>query len=299
MSEPLVSTDRKGTVDSGAEDTGKFPFDAWEFTSPSASAPYVQLKDAWKMKVHDLDVGGDLLVTGTLFSRFSHAVKTDDYVITDTDALTGIVVNASSAKTMTLPTLADNQGRVLAFVNKGSGEAVVDGEGAETIEGFASVYLGAGDYLVLMAEATEWKRIAGAIQPVTAEPPLGTLHMLASPSAWNAVSGGTQTSFTDVDVSSLVPVGTRGVLLQGEVTGRGNGAYMYFLLCVRKNGTSAAYQYCPSIGSGISASSNGNDYAMNGMLTVGVDANRVLEYMIYTNSATKSASLAVLGYFRP
>jgi hypothetical protein len=49
MSEPLVSTVRKGTIDSGAEAPEKFPFDAFEFDPPSGAAPILTLRSPWKL----------------------------------------------------------------------------------------------------------------------------------------------------------------------------------------------------------------------------------------------------------
>jgi hypothetical protein len=49
LGEPLISTTRQGTKDTGSEDTGKFPFEAFEFTLPSGSAPVLTLRSPWTL----------------------------------------------------------------------------------------------------------------------------------------------------------------------------------------------------------------------------------------------------------
>lgn len=63
-----------------------------------------------------------------------------DYVILDDDNYGYIWVNATTGdKTITLPTLADNQGReILVGASHHGGAVIVDGEGAETIDGNAT-----------------------------------------------------------------------------------------------------------------------------------------------------------------
>jgi hypothetical protein len=66
----------------------------------------------------------------------------------------GITAN----RTVTLPTLADNQGVNFRFQNFNTTYALyIDGEGAETIEGFATINLST-EWIKLTAIITEWKR---------------------------------------------------------------------------------------------------------------------------------------------
>jgi hypothetical protein len=63
-------------------------------------------------------------------------------------------------RTITLPTLADNLGRVLEFqkLDTDLGKISVDGEGAETIDGQTSQEISIpGDSLKIIAGSTEWK----------------------------------------------------------------------------------------------------------------------------------------------
>lgn len=68
--------------------------------------------------------------------------KIADYPVTDTDGITHILMTTgASNRTVTLPTAADNTGRKLAVtkIDSGVGYVIVDGEGAETINGVASI----------------------------------------------------------------------------------------------------------------------------------------------------------------
>jgi hypothetical protein len=66
-----------------------------------------------------------------------HLDKSADYTITDDDANTVFVTTSTSTITITLPTVADNTGRIITIkkVDSGSGKITIDGEGAETIDG--------------------------------------------------------------------------------------------------------------------------------------------------------------------
>lgn len=63
--------------------------------------------------------------------------KSANYTITDTDPDVFLVTTGASNVTLTLPTVADNTGRQLLFVklDSGAGTIILDGEGAETING--------------------------------------------------------------------------------------------------------------------------------------------------------------------
>lgn len=73
-----------------------------------------------------------------------NAVSSADYTITDTDNYATIYVTTdSSNRTVTLPTAADNTDRRITVkkADSGTGSVIVDGEGAETIDGSATVLL--------------------------------------------------------------------------------------------------------------------------------------------------------------
>jgi len=95
-----------------------------------------------------------------------HSITDSNYTITDTDGYDIIEVSkttSSGTNTITLPTVADNAGRKLLIKlnQQSTGYAdylIIDGEGAETIEGNATWQMnGAGDFLSIISNGTEWK----------------------------------------------------------------------------------------------------------------------------------------------
>jgi hypothetical protein len=93
-----------------------------------------------------------------------NAVSGGGYTILDTDGYDIIdVTTAAVDRTITLPTLADNLGRVITInkVDSGVGIVIVDGEGAETIDGKTTLELRKQHYSIkLYASATEWNIIS-------------------------------------------------------------------------------------------------------------------------------------------
>jgi hypothetical protein len=87
-------------------------------------------------------------------------IKSADYIILDNDNFGTIIVDdTSSNRTITLPTSADNDDRILRVVNDSTdgGKVTVAGEGAETINGAASVVLyDRGDAITVQSDATNW-----------------------------------------------------------------------------------------------------------------------------------------------
>lgn len=92
------------------------------------------------------------------------SAKSADYTITDTDMIrTILMTTGASARTVTLPTLADNQGRLLEFkkADSGAGQFIIDGEGSETIDGLAAITLiNQYDSCTLRAGASEWSLVS-------------------------------------------------------------------------------------------------------------------------------------------
>ena len=92
-----------------------------------------------------------------------HLDKSADYTITDTDANTVFVTTAATDRTITLPTAADNAGRIITVkkVDDGTGKVIIDGEGAETIDGAATVDVSQQYSLWRgMCDGTEWHTIS-------------------------------------------------------------------------------------------------------------------------------------------
>lgn len=136
-------------------------------------------------------------------------VSADDYTIDDEDPDTILVTAGAAARTITLPTAADNAGRTITVqkVDSGAGAVVVDGEGAEVIfnqsTSFAAISLwNQGDFLILYCDGTQWWKRNPA-----------TWHRIPNPTTdyfGTKTSGWTADSFSggwNVDFSSLVPAG--------------------------------------------------------------------------------------------
>lgn len=87
------------------------------------------------------------------------ATKAASYTILDNDADIFRLTGASANSTFTLPTLAANQGRIITLINDDSTyRATLDGEGAETIAGAASITLySEGSVIAVWAGAAEWE----------------------------------------------------------------------------------------------------------------------------------------------
>ena len=92
------------------------------------------------------------------------AVASADYTILDNDGYSIVnVTTGASDRTMTLPTAADNAGRyiTIAKADSGAGFVIVDGEGAETINGAATNTLHVQyAFLTLLCNGTTWIVVA-------------------------------------------------------------------------------------------------------------------------------------------
>lgn len=87
------------------------------------------------------------------------ATKSASYTILDADANWFDVTTGAGDDTLTLPTLADNQDREITIVkvDAGAGVIILDGEGAETIEGNTSYTLvGQYDKVTVRGSAATW-----------------------------------------------------------------------------------------------------------------------------------------------
>lgn len=89
----------------------------------------------------------------------SHSVSAD-YTITDVDKIkTVFVTTGASTKTITLPTAADNRDRVIEVmkVDSGAGYVTIDGEGAETIDGYVTrTIFNQYGFIRLKSNGTSW-----------------------------------------------------------------------------------------------------------------------------------------------
>lgn len=99
------------------------------------------------------------------------AVSSADYTVLDADGYAVVLVTTgNSDRTITLPTAADNAGRILRIskVDSGSGDVIVDGEGSETVNG-ATTYTMPNQYdeVTIVCNGTAWFIIAKIRPPDT------------------------------------------------------------------------------------------------------------------------------------
>lgn len=100
-----------------------------------------------------------------------HTVTNADYTITDTDGYSLILMSGGSVdRTVTLPLLANNQGRIITVKRidaptSGQASIIIDGNGSETLDGATTTKIGrryGGQYtgkyasITLLAGPTEW-----------------------------------------------------------------------------------------------------------------------------------------------
>lgn len=156
----------QGEVEKPQIDSVAFPIDAFEFNRESGM---LYLKDGWDLNIDDsinvgLDVGVSRTFSGGAYRVGSVGIDGENYTISDTNGILAIFVTTGAAdRTITLPTVADNTGRVLYVVkvDDGAGNVIVDGEGAETVNGAANVTL-VGQYssVTIISEGTAWYKVA-------------------------------------------------------------------------------------------------------------------------------------------
>jgi hypothetical protein len=93
----------------------------------------------------------------------SSAAKSADYTVLDDDSDLFLVTTADTDRTITLPTASANTGRVVVVkkVDDGTGTVTVDGEGAETIDGAATIVINAQyGSATLYCNGTSWNLLA-------------------------------------------------------------------------------------------------------------------------------------------
>ena len=98
-------------------------------------------------------------ITKTSLVKPVVSTETSSYTITDTDGNDIIYFTGTAAdSTFTLPTLADNQDRILTLVNLSATRVLtIDGEGSETINGVETIELPIkGNTIKLIGQTSEW-----------------------------------------------------------------------------------------------------------------------------------------------
>lgn len=139
-------------LDDGATNGGAIYFDA-------GTTEYIKANAAGT----DLDIGGfQKLDIEAGYYQETTSAKSADYTVTDTDGIKVILMTtgSSTAKTVTLPTAADNTGRTIKVVKVDSGtkKCTVDGEGSELCGGNTSGIdlVLQFDFVEVVCDGTEW-----------------------------------------------------------------------------------------------------------------------------------------------
>jgi hypothetical protein len=117
----------------------------------------------------------DNAIAGVAASTGQYAAKSADYTILDNDSYAVIgMTTAGTNRTVTLPTAADNTHRVITIkkLDTGTGTTIIDGEGAETIDGATTFTLNyQNDYVTVICTGTGWvvtdQRLASRTKRVT------------------------------------------------------------------------------------------------------------------------------------
>lgn len=109
-------------------------------------------------------------LTTSFFPTVVASVKTvssANYIVLDNDGYNTILVTTgASDRTITLPTAADNAGRILSIykVDSGAGKTIVDGEGSETINGATTVeLLFVRNSVTIICDGTSWYVTSAAL----------------------------------------------------------------------------------------------------------------------------------------
>jgi hypothetical protein len=198
----LITEERAGSIDIGAEGTEKFPFDGIEFDDT-----------AFILKPPRFFQGGYKQVFKELSSSDSpYTIKPTE---TETDFL---ITTGASDFTLNWPSLSSSKYRRITVwkIDSGAGEIVNDGEGSETFNGlWTTCRVGLQwQHTTYMGMASTWMWLDGVKQPVALEPDIGGgwHKRITSDEAggWlysnSSISANT---WYEIDFSSSVPSGTR------------------------------------------------------------------------------------------
>ena len=270
MGQELVSTERAGAVDTRAQDLGAFPTDAFSFTPPATAVPVLTLKKPWLFSA-----------TNVIFKVATSA----DYTVLDDDGYTDVYVSTgASNRTITLPLLANNQGRVIKIykTDSGVGEVIIDGNGAETVDRFTTIRVGLQyQTLTIVGASSGWYILSGPLQPVALEPSLGTPH----PHEYNfysAASVGAGSTTLNAISTGGCPTGTKMIYLSFQCNFAGSPSNMN----IRDMGTEEWIQ-------SVSGNAAGSYCAGNGLVQV----DGTGQFIMYLGQNATGLSLKLHAYW--
>lgn len=177
-------------LDNTTTDGGAIYFDggSTEFIKASADGADLQLGG---FTGFDIKAGCSIKT----FGRYLEA-KSANYTITDTDGVSVVLMTTGSSTdtTVTLPTPANNTGRIITLkkVDSGTKRAFLTESGSETIDGFSTIVCGIQyDSVTVQCDGTTWhilnRRNYGPWTSFT--PSGGGLTVTASNAYWKKVGG--------------------------------------------------------------------------------------------------------------
>jgi len=144
----------------------KFKTQKTELNSKDINGLSSQLMKNFRSTRTDLDSISDeidLIWASISITSSNIKVCTTTYVILDNDNYGVFAINSSAGSfTITLPTLADNQKRVLKFImTTAGGNVTIDGEGSELIGTLETQILSGGsDHLEIVGLAGQWSIVS-------------------------------------------------------------------------------------------------------------------------------------------
>ena len=149
------------------------------------------------------------------------------------------------------------------------------------------------EFEILRVAVEKLKLGVGLWSPVANEPSLGTLHILASPTAYNLISGAAvSNTWTDLTCSGA-ETGTKAVLLSVVCDFTANAAALSYGFChLRPNGSSWGIGVCVACGFLINPAISGTKYESGAQARVPVDSSKIFEYY-FENSATSARGLYI------
>jgi hypothetical protein len=184
-------------------------FQAEPMTAQAISDLLVQLRDCLAgLLGTDGTVASALAALGALGGQAQALTSATTLAVGDR----GKVILASGTFTLGLPAAASaGSGWSMVAVNTGSGTITLDGSGAETVDGAATVALAPGRAAILVCTGSAWVSLA---LPGTAGGPLiAPAGTVAAPGLSPAGDTNTGIEFPAADQIGLVTGGTRRVLL--------------------------------------------------------------------------------------
>jgi len=167
----------------------------------------------------------DQLLDNTIYNaaeikkhRNSKSVSAN-HVILDNDGYALFYVSISS--TISLPTAADNEDRQITIMHAGaSGTVTIEGENAETIDGFSNVQLmQRHDFVKIISNGLNWLKLNSVSWHKIANPSTGYMAEKTTWASADSFSAGLEVTFTGI------PTGTKAVRVMFTQMTHDGGVY--------------------------------------------------------------------------